>query len=45
LRSYNRISCGGGMGEEVRFHLVSSSKVYSPISERVLGVRNLLLFN
>lgn len=33
------------MGEEIKFHLVSWPKVCSPISERVLGVQNFLLFN
>jgi hypothetical protein len=34
-----------GLGEEFKFHLVSWSKVCSPISERELGVWNLLIFN
>lgn len=34
-----------GMGEEVEFHLVSWSKVCSPITEGGLGVRNLPMFN
>jgi len=35
----------GGLGEEFKFHSVSWSKVCSPISERGLGIRNLLAFN
>jgi hypothetical protein len=33
------------MGEEFKFHLVSWSKVCTPISEGWLGIRNLLMFN
>jgi len=35
----------GGMGEEFKYHLVSWSKVCTPISEGGLGFRNLLKFN
>jgi hypothetical protein len=35
----------GGLGEEFKYHLVSWSKVCSPISEGGLGIRNLLMFN
>jgi hypothetical protein len=33
------------MGEKFKYHLVSWSKVFSPISEKGLGVRNLRMFN
>jgi hypothetical protein len=33
------------MGEELKFHLVSWSKVCTPIPEGGLGIRNLLMFN
>jgi hypothetical protein len=33
------------MGEEFKFHLVSWTKVCTPIAEGGLGVRNLLVFN
>jgi hypothetical protein len=39
------ISYGGGLGEKFKYHLVSWSKVCSPISEGGLGVQNLMLFN
>jgi hypothetical protein len=35
----------GGLGEEFKYHLVSWSKVCSPISEGGLGIRNLRIFN
>jgi hypothetical protein len=35
----------GGLGEEFKYHLVSWSKVCSPISEGGLGIRNLMVFN
>jgi hypothetical protein len=35
----------GGMGEEVKIHLMRWPKVCSPIIERGLGVRNLHIFN
>jgi hypothetical protein len=35
----------GGLGEEFKYHLVSWSKVCSPISEGGLGIRNLMMFN
>jgi hypothetical protein len=35
----------GGIGEEFKYHLVSWSKVCSPISEGGLGIRNLRIFN
>jgi hypothetical protein len=35
----------GGMGEELKLHLVSWSNVCTPISEGGLGIRNLLIFN
>jgi hypothetical protein len=35
----------GGLGEEFKYHLVSWSKVCSPITEGGLEVRNLLWFN
>jgi hypothetical protein len=35
----------GGMGEELKFHLVNWSKVCIPISEGGLGIWNLLMFN
>jgi hypothetical protein len=35
----------GGVGEEFKYHLVSWSKVCSPISEGGLGIRNLRIFN
>jgi hypothetical protein len=34
-----------GFGEKFKYHLVSWSKVYSPISERGLGIQNLRIFN
>jgi hypothetical protein len=34
-----------GIGEEFKFHLVSWSKVCSPISEGGLGIQNLRMFN
>jgi hypothetical protein len=35
----------GGLGEEFKYHLVSWSKVCSPISEGGLGICNLILSN
>jgi hypothetical protein len=35
----------GGLGEEFKYHLVSWSKVCSPISEEGLGIGNLMMFN
>jgi hypothetical protein len=35
----------GGVGEEVKYHLVSWSKVCSPISEGGLGIRNFRILN
>jgi hypothetical protein len=35
----------GGLGEEFKYHLVSWSKVCTPISEGRLGIKNLLMFN
>jgi len=35
----------GGLGEEVKFHLVNWAKVCTPISEGGLGIRNLVMFN
>ena len=35
----------GGLGEEFKYHFVSWSKVCSPISERGLGIGNLMVFN
>jgi hypothetical protein len=35
----------GGIGEEFKYHLVSWSKVCSPISEGGLGIRNVRIFN
>jgi hypothetical protein len=35
----------GGLDEEFKYHLVSLSKVCSPLSDRGLGVQNLLVFN
>jgi len=35
----------GGIGEEFKYHLVSWSKVCSPISEGGLGIQNLRIFN
>ena len=35
----------GGLGEEFKYHLVSWSKVCSPVSVGGLGIRNLLMFN
>lgn len=35
----------GGIGDEFKYHLVSSSKVCYPISEGGLGIRNLRIFN
>ena len=35
----------GRLGEEFKYHLLSLSKVCSPVLEGGLGVRNLLLFN
>jgi hypothetical protein len=35
----------GGLGEELKYHPVRWSKIYTPISEGGLGIRNLLRFN
>jgi hypothetical protein len=35
----------GGIEEELKYHLVSWSKVYTPISEGGLGIRNFVMFN
>jgi hypothetical protein len=35
----------GGIGEEFKYHLVSWSKVCTPISKGELSIRNLLIFN
>jgi hypothetical protein len=35
----------GGIGDEFKFHLVSWSKVCTPISEGGLSIRNLLMLN
>jgi hypothetical protein len=35
----------GGIGEEFKYHLVSWSKVCTPISEGWMGIRNLVMFN
>jgi hypothetical protein len=35
----------GGLGEEFKYHLLSWSKVCSPISEGGLGIQNLRFFN
>jgi hypothetical protein len=35
----------GGLGDEFKYHLVSWSKVCSPVSMGGLGIRNLLMFN
>jgi hypothetical protein len=35
----------GGLGDEFKYHLVSWSKVCSPVSVGGLGIRNLLMFN
>jgi hypothetical protein len=35
----------GGIGEEFKYHLVSWSKVCSPIFEGGLGIRNVRIFN
>jgi hypothetical protein len=45
LISCSGISCWGGMGEEVKFHMVRWPKVCSPINEGGLRVRNLHMFN
>jgi hypothetical protein len=34
-----------GLGEEFKYHLVSWSKVCSPIYEGGLGIKNLMVFN
>jgi hypothetical protein len=42
------IQCGflwGGIGEEFKFHLVNWPKVFSPVREGRLGIRNLRCFN
>lgn len=36
---------GGGRGDEFKFHLVNYKSFYAPISNRGLGIKNLLLFN
>jgi hypothetical protein len=45
LEKLQRDFLWGGLGEESKIHLVRWSKVYSPISDGGLGIRNLLMFN
>jgi hypothetical protein len=45
LKKFNGTSCGGGMNDEVKMHLVQWNKVCSPLDEGGLEIRNVRRFN
>jgi hypothetical protein len=45
IKKLQRDFLWGGLGEEFKYHLVSWSKVCSPLSKGGLRIQNLLVFN
>jgi hypothetical protein len=45
IKKLQRNFLWGGLGEEFKCHLVNWSKVCTPLKERGLGIRNLMVFN